>query len=212
MIATIITAVAIGLATSGCAPGSTITRTYADPAFSGVSYQNVLVAAGFEVYENRANYERVLATRLVSAGVSASPLYQIGGGNRPIDRDLIMEAVRAGGFDAVLYTHTIGSQANITKSSGQTTVDPNRKSDTVVNLFRYDYEENTDPDYEVLTASATVVTELYAVSSETKIWEARTDLTEQDGVARLIDDAASLLTGALKRDGLLDTRASGPAK
>lgn len=202
----IITAVAIGLIASGCAPSSKITRTYEDPAFSGTSYQNILVAAGFEVYENRANYERVLSTRLVSAGVAASPLYQFSGGNRPIDRDVIMEAVQAGGFDAVLYTHTIGTEANITKSTGQTTVDSNRKSDTVVNLFRYDYEENTDPDYDSLTASAIVVTELYAVSSETKIWEARSDLAERDGVAFLIDDAASLLLGALKRDKLLDKK------
>jgi hypothetical protein len=199
----IITAVAIGLIANGCASSSKITRTYEDPAFSGVSYQNILVAAGLEVYENRANYERVLATSLVSAGVSASPLYQISGGNQPIDRDVIMEAVQAGGFDAVLYTRAIGSQANITKSTGQTTVDPNRKSDNVVNLFRYDYEENTDPDYDSLTASATVTTELYAVSSETKIWEARSDLAERDSVALLINDAVSLLTGALKRDKLL---------
>jgi hypothetical protein len=199
----IITAVAIGLIANGCASSSKITRTYEDPAFSGVSYQNILVAAGLEVYENRANYERVLATGLVSAGVSATALYQIGGGNRPIDRDVIMEAVQAGGFDAVLYTRAIGSQTDITKSTGQTTVDPNRKSDNVVNLFRYDYEENTDPDYDSLTASATVTTELYAVSSETKIWEARSDLAERDSVALLIDDAVSLLLGALQRDKLL---------
>jgi hypothetical protein len=211
-IATIIAAIAIGLAASGCAASSKITRTYEDPAFSGVSYQNILVAAGLEVYENRATYERVLSSRLVSAGVSAAALYQIGGGNRPIDRDLIMDAVQAGGFDAVLYTHAIDSQTSITKSTGQTTVDPNRKSDTVVNLFRYDYEENTDPDYDSLTASATVITELYAVSSETKIWEARSDLAERDSAALLIDDAVSLLLGALKRDKLLGTKVSGRPK
>jgi len=211
-IATIIAAIAIGLAMSACAPTSKLTRTFEDPAFTGTSYRNILVAAGFEVYENRAAYERVMSSRLVSTGVSAAALYQIGGGNRPIDRDMILEAVQTGGFDAVLYTHTVGSQASITKSTGQTTVDPNRKSDTVVNLFRYDYEENTDPDYDSLTASATVITELYAVSSETKVWEAQSDLAERDNVALLIDDAVSLLMGALKRDKLLDTTASGRTK
>ena len=211
-IAKIIAAIAIGLIVIGCAASSSITKTYEDPAFSGASYQNILVVAALQIYENRATYERAMSARLMAAGVNAAPLYQIGGGNKPIDRDLILEAVRTGGFDAVLYTHTIDSQTNITKTAGQTTVDPNRKSDSVVNLFRYDYEENADPDYDSLTASATVTTELYAVATETKIWEARSDLAERDSVALLIDDAVSLIMGALKRDKLLDTGASGKTK
>lgn len=210
-ITAIVATLAVGFASSGCAPSSKITRTYEDPAFSGVSFQNILVVAGLQVYENRATYERVMATRLAAAGVSSAALYQVGGGDRPIDRDVILEVVKAGGFDAVLYTHAISSQTNITTTSGQTTVDPNRKSDRAVNLFRYDYEENTDPNYDNLSASAVVTTELYAVSSESKVWEAQSDLTERDSVALLVDDAVSLLMGALKRDKLLDTRSSGPA-
>ena len=49
------------------------------------------------------------------------------------------------------------------------------------------------------------MTELYAVSTETKIWEARSDLVERDSIALLIDDAVSLLMGALKRDKLLNS-------
>jgi len=211
-IATIIAVIAIGLATSGCAPSSKITRTYQDPAFSGHSYQNILVAAATQRYETRAAYERAMATRLVSAGVAATPLYQVGGGNQPVDRDAILKAVQVGGFDAVLYTHTIGAQERFVKSTGQTAVGANRKSDSVVNLFRYDYEETALPEYESLISSATVMTGLYAVSTETKIWEARSDLAERDSVALLIDDAVSLLMGALKRDKLLGTKSSEPAK
>jgi hypothetical protein len=203
-IAAIIAAVALGLVTSACAPSSKIARTYEDPAFSDLSYQNILVAANFKDYETRANYERVMSARLVSAGVAATALYQVGGGNQPVDRDAIMKVIQTGGFDAVLFTHTIGSQEKFVKTSGQTTVDSNRKSDTVVNLFRYDYEEHADPEYDSLISSATVMTELYAVSTETKIWGARSDLAERDSVALLIDDAASLLLGALKRDKLLN--------
>jgi len=200
----IITAIAMGLIVSACAPSSSITKVYENPEFSGLSYQNILVAASTEIYENRATYERAMSSRLVAAGVGAAPLHQIGGGNRPVDRDVILEVVRAGDFDAVLYTHTIGSTANISKSAGQTTVDANRKSDRVVNLFRYDYEESTDPDYVSLATSAILITELYAVSTETKVWEAQSDLAERDSVALLIDDAVSLLMGALKRDKLLN--------
>jgi hypothetical protein len=211
-ILTVIAAIATGFLVSGCAASSSITKTYEDSAFSGVSYQSILVAAATQVYENRATYERAMSARLVSAGVKATPLYQIGGGNRPVDRDVILEAVRTGEFDAVLYTQTTGSQTQVTKTAGQTTVDPNRKSDSVVNLFRYDYEENADPDYAGLTTSATVTTALYSVSTQTKVWEARSDLAERDSVDLLIDDAVSLLMGALKRDKLLDTGASGKSK
>jgi hypothetical protein len=204
-IATIIAAIAIGLAMSGCAPSSKIARTYEDPAFSDHSYQNILVAANFKVYETRAAYERVMSGRLMSAGVAAAALYQVGDGNQPVDRDAILKAVQAGGFDAVLYTHTIGSQEKFVKTTGQTVVGANRKSDNVVNLFRYDYEETAEPEFESLISSATVMTELYAVSTETKIWEARTDLVERDSIALLIDDAVSLLLGALKRDKLLNS-------
>jgi hypothetical protein len=211
-ITTIIAAIAIGLAASGCAPSSSITRTYQDPALSGISYQNILVAAATQDYETRAAYERAMSARLVSAGVEATPLYQVGGGNRPVDRTAIVAAIKVGEFDAVLYTHTIGRQEKFVKTTGQTTVDPNRKSDTVVNLFRYDYEENTDPEFESLISSATILTEMYSVSTQSKIWEAQSDLAERDSVALLIDDAVSLLAGALKRDKLLGAKVSEPVK
>ena len=198
-----ISIIVIGFITSGCAPSSTITKVYEDPQYSGVSYKNILVVAGTEHYRNRAAYEREMSSRLVSAGVAATALYEVGGGNRPVDRDVILEVVGVGGFDAVLYTHTISSQTNLSKSTGQTTVDAARKSDRVVNLFRYDYEEHADPDYVSLAASAILVTELYSVSTKTKVWEAKSDLAERDSAALLIDDAVSLLIGALKRDKLL---------
>ena len=199
----LITAIAIGFIANACASGSRITPVYEDPAFSGISYQNILVVADTQNYENRAAYERVMSTRLVSSGVAAAPLHQIGGGNRPVDRDVIIEAVRAGGFDAVLYTHTVGSQSSVSTTTGQTTVGANRKSDRVVNLFRYDYEEHADPEYVSLATSAVLITELYAVSSKSKVWEARTDLAERDSPALLIEDAVSLLMGALQRGKLV---------
>jgi hypothetical protein len=204
-------AIAIGFIVSACSSGSRITPVYEDPAFSGISYRNILVVAATQNYENRAAYERVMSTRLVSSGVAAAPLHQIGGGNRPVDRDVIIEAVRAGGFDAVLYTHTVGSQSSFSTTTGQTTVGANRKSDRVVNLFRYDYEEHADPEYVSLATSAVLITELYAVSSKSKVWEARTDLAERDSPALLIEDAVSLLMGALQRGKLLSTVASAPA-
>jgi len=199
----LITAIAIGFIANACASGSRITPVYEDPAFSGISYRNILVVAATQNYENRAAYERVMSTRLVSSGVAAAPLHQIGGGNRPVDRDVIIEAVRAGGFDAVLYTHTVGSQSSVSTTTGQTTVGANRKSDRVVNLFRYDYEEHADPEYVSLATSAVLITELYAVSSKSKVWEARTDLAERDSPALLIEDAVSLLMGALQRGKLV---------
>jgi hypothetical protein len=201
----ITTALSIGFIAGACAPSSSITKTFEDPEFSGLSYRNILVVASTENYEYRAAYERAMSSRLVSAGVTAAPLYEIGGGNRPVDRDVILEAVRSGDFDAVLHTHTVGSQANISTSTGQTTVGANRKSDRVVNLFRYDYEEHAEPEYVDLATSAILITELYAVSTKTKVWEAQSDLAERDSVSLLIDDAVSLLMGALKRDKLLNT-------
>ena len=209
--AALTTAIVIGCIASACASGSRITPVFEDPAFSGVSYQNILVVAATETYENRAAYERVMSARLVAYGVAAAPLHQVGGGNRPIDRDVIIEAVRVGGFDAVLYTQTAGSQSNISSTTGQTTVDAHRKSDRVVNLFRYDYEEHADPEYMSLATSAVLITELYAVSSKSKVWEARTDLAERDSPALLIEDAVSLLMGALQRAKLINTKASTPA-
>jgi hypothetical protein len=202
----IITAIAIGA--SACTSGSRITPVYKDPAFSGVAYQNILVVAATQNYENRAAYERMMSTRLVSSGVAAAPLHQVAGGNSPVDRDVVLEAVLAGSFDAVLYTHTASSQSNVSTTTGQTTVDAARKSDRVVNLFRYDYEEHADPEYVSLATSAILITELYDVSSQSKVWEARTDLAERDSPALLIEDAVSLHVGALQRGKLLSTKSS----
>ena len=199
-------ALAMGLLASGCTSGPTIKKTFMDKVSTEVPFKNVLIAADTVVYENRANFERVLATRLRAAGVSATALYKIGGGNRPVDRDALLAAVEKGGFDAVLFTHPLTSITQVAKKQGFTQVDSNRKSDSAINLFRYDYEENTLPDYESLAASAVLITALYSVATEKKIWEARTDLVERDNVSLLIDDAVTLLLAEIRRDKLLQAR------
>ena len=199
----IVFAVLTSLAIGACAPGSSITRVFADPAYEDASYDKILVIAGIPSYENRSLLERSMANALTESGIEASAMYQVGGGNRPIDRDAVLEVVRAGEYDAVLFTRTVSTDANFTNKTAQTTVDPNRVSGRPINLFRYDYEEHPEPDYVSLAAAVTLSTELYDVASEGKIWEAQTDLAAQEVVSYLVDDAVALVSGALKKDRLL---------
>lgn len=189
----------IGVALAACAPASTVVKTYEDPQYVDTTVSRVLVIARAGSYDNRSEFERELTKRLVSAGASATAYYTIKG-NSPLLRDEVVETVRSGGYDSVLFTRELDTNIDVKMEQGSSTMTSTRKQGSAVNLFRYDYEEYADPASPNLSASTSLSTELYLASSETRIWAIDSSLATKNNVHEIIAAAVDEIVGQLVKD------------
>lgn len=178
---------------SGCA-------TTGEPA---ARYQNFLVLGMTESYNNRAQFERKLASELRERGVSATPYHQAIGGNLPVDRDAVRQLVSAERYDAVIVTRVVDQSVSVSTEQGSVAARTTRRSGRPLDLFRYDYEELNEPasldfDYDVLVAA-----ELYDAGTEESVWTVEVEAGNEEHVASVIDDVAVNIARRMDRARLL---------
>ncbi len=178
-------------------------KTFEDPEYANASFSNILVIGVAGSYENRARWERTMASRISNQGTSASAYYSVVGREQDIDRETVIDAVRSNGFDAVLLTRVQSQASDVTVKRGASTVKVSRKNDRPVDLFRYDYEVLNNP--ETINVATTVVlsTELFAASDEKRIWAIESTISDKENITYLIEDAIDMVVDELRKDRLL---------
>lgn len=189
----------MALTMSGCAASSRVLKTYEDPQYASTPIANVLVIAQTASYENRSAFERELVKRLESRGPRATAYYTISG-NTPLRRDEVVDTVRSGSFDSVLFTRVLDTQIGTAVERGASSMTSTRKSGNPVNLFRYDYEQYAGAETVSLSASAVLATELYLASSESKVWAIESGLAGESNVYQIIATVAEQIVGQLAKD------------
>jgi len=171
--------------------------------FDGAAVKNILVIGVAVDYEGRARFERKLASELKGAGVNATPLYSVGGGNKPIDRDAVQALVKANGYDSVLISRVLNRDSDASVKAGSSGAKAIRKDGRPVNLFRYDYEELNEPVTFNIDLSVTYTTELFEAVNNDKIWAIESTISKKEVLEDLINEAAETIVRRLKKDRLI---------
>ncbi len=121
-----------------------------------------------------------------------------------ISRDSIVEIVETENFDAVLVTRLVDLDIQIERREGRSTAQAQRRDDLpLVDFFRYDYVEYQDPMTSTTVRTVVLVTDLYNVADESKVWSVESTSIQKDGVYELINDISGALASALTRDNLI---------
>lgn len=188
------------LALSACGSSSRTISTLDGPAYAGPGFNNVLVLAIADSYNNRAIFERTLAREISSAGTSATAHYTLTKMDDPIDRPAIEKLVENGGFDAVLINRVLDSNFVSKKKTGSAATKVTRKDSA---LFRYDYEELNEPVTLALGVNAVISSELFSVASGAKVWAIQSDISDEASIDIAVVDAARIVAQRLRRDGLV---------
>lgn len=182
---------------SGCASSATsatVIRTLHNPDVSGFS--NVLVISVAGEYATRESFERQMVMQLSRMGVTATAYFTVVGRNPQFTRAYIHDAIRARGFDALIFTRQKGQE--------QLELAPLRPVGTQFDLFGYDYSE-LNRDVRIQEAQAiTFVTEVYDAQVQRKVWSIETLSTEITTLDALISEQAGTISEQLREDGLLD--------
>ena len=188
------------LALSACGSSSRTISTFDGPAYAGPEFNNVLVLAIADSYNNRAIFERTLASDISSGGTSATAHYTLTKMDDPIDRPAIEKLVQKGGFDALLITRVLDSNFISKEKAGSAATKVTLKESA---LFRYDYEELNEPVTLALGVNAVISSELFAVASGAKVWAIQSDISDETSIDIAVVDAAGIVAQRLRRDGLV---------
>ena len=178
-----------------CAATSNTQRTHFDENFANASFGRFLVIGVAGSYNNRAQFERTLASRLRSIGAAASAYYTVVPGNEPISRESV--------FDAVIVTRVLGQQSEVAMSEGSSTASASAIGGRPINLFRYDYEELNEPGNIDINMNVTLSTELFSAADEKMIWAIEFSDSSAENIGEIIDSAVDTIVTSLSRDRLI---------
>ncbi len=185
---------------AGCATTQTSSEFLADDVGS---FSNLLIVGQAGNYNTRAEFERLVVSEIRSQGGSATAYHVAVGGNVPISRDSIRQAVQNRNIDAVVLTRVINSDTDAQLRTGSTETLASRRDNGLIDLFRYDYREVTGPSDLDLEISVTIVTEVYDVGDEALVWAAKSSVAPVETMAELINSAVNSVAGSLSRDNLI---------
>ena len=188
---------------SACSTPSRTVSTFDGPKYSGPDFEKVLVIGIADNYNNRAEFERLLASQIRLSGSGATAYYSLANKEDPIDRAAIEKIVADGGFDAVLITRVLNRDFESKTKTGAAEVKKSRKTGGAIDLFRYDYEELNKPVRQTVAVKIVISSELFATVSSGLVWAIEAEVANEGSNAALIDDAAKAVARGLRKDGLI---------
>jgi len=189
---------------AGCATAPRVTSTYSDDAYTDASFSNFLVVVVAGDYNSRAQFERTVVSGLRTEGASADAYYSVVGGNKPINSEAVLAAVRSGNFDALLVTRVIDRQLDVDVASGAAGGKSTNIGGNPLDFFRYEYEELNEPENVSFNATVVLRTELFVTKDEKMIWGIESSSTDEVYGGLLIEKIAAAIVGQLRQDGFID--------
>ena len=197
----LIIAICLVLAGCGSTGGGTVKKTLDNPKYTDLSYSNILVVGVGGDYSNRAYFERAMVSRIKAEGAVAAAYYSVVGRNQPITRSAVSTVVKSRGFDAVLLVRVISQDADISVDDGTSETKVSRKeSGRAVDLFRYDYDELTQPGVINILSTVTISAEMFSGADETRMWAIESTINDKENIGQLIEAAADTIMAQLKKD------------
>jgi len=196
--------VAVSLVLAACGSTGTVKKTLDNPIYTDSSYNDILIIGVAGDYDNRAAFERAMVSRIKAEGADATAYYTVVGRNQPITRNTVSNVVRSRGFDAVLLTRVVSQATDMSVQDGSSETKVSRKeAGRAVDLFRYDYEELTEPRDLIISSSVVLSVEMFHVADETRMWAIESTIADVENIGQLIESAADTIMAQLKKDKLI---------
>jgi len=188
----------------GCSTADRVVRLYENPDFVGGPFTNVLVVGVHEDADARRRFESSVAGSIREGDTNATPSLNFMRSTDEISRDSIVEIVEREDFDAVLVTRLVDLDIQIERREGRSTAQAQRRDDLpLVDFFRYDYVEYQDPMTSTAVRTVVLVTDLYNVADESRVWSVESTSIQKDSVYDLVNGISDALVSALTRDNLI---------
>jgi len=163
----------------------------------------VLVVSVTSDLNGRRTFEDLLVEQLARGGNTAWASSRKMDNARPLQREGVEQAVRETAATLVVVTRLVEVDLSISEQGERGSMKVQRRHDTPVDFFRYDYKV-VEPTSELVPASAvTLSTDVYGVESGRLLYSMDTIIPARESRLEIIDEAARSIAGRLRKDGLV---------
>jgi hypothetical protein len=193
---------------TGCATTSMV-DTWRDPNYKGKAFRNFLVVGITKDPGVRRIFEDIFTAELRNCGLKATASYSVTPQDQPVTRELLTEAVKKTGADAVVTTRIVNIQQ-------QTSVTPGYVETYGAGAYPYPYlypqrdlysyygatqviQPPTVQTYEV----ATLETVLFDVADASMVWSGTSTTFETKQTVTVSKDLSKLIIQNLIKAGLM---------
>lgn len=168
-----------------------------------VPLDRVLVVSVTSDLNGRRMFEDLVVDQLARGGNTAWASSRKMDNARPVQREGVEQAVRETGAMLVVVTRLVEVDLSISEQGERGGLKVQRRHETPVDFFRYDYKV-VEPTSALVPASAvTLSTDVYSVEEGRLLYSMDTIIPARESRLEIIDEAALSIAGRLRKEGLV---------
>ena len=184
---------------AGCSKSTKVSSVRHEAKPAAAPFSKIVVVGVTPNQNLRVSWERVMAETLDDAGNTVWTSF------RELDyeiptRENITEVVRATGADAVLVSRLIRQEVSAEDVDERTGAKKRRKNQYVFDIFRYDYEEFTEPSYTLVASDVELATDLYETTEGRLIYSIDSTTFQKQTAWDVLDEATIAIAKKLRSD------------
>ncbi len=192
----------LALALTACSNPVRIQSMWRGETYVGPAFQQYLVIGVSSNANRRQRFEGMLADAIRTGDTAADPSLRYLRAAQELNPDTVGATVRQAGADAVLVTRLVSREVVADEVPGRTGVKTQRRSESPVDFFRYDYREYDEPPVLVARNDVTLATDLYETQSGKLIYTIEITSTGLESEYDIFDQVTRALAKRLRKDGL----------
>ena len=178
---------------------TTIPAAWRNPEFSGVPFSKLFIIGVARNGEYRRLYENSLVRALEGEGAVAQASSAVFPEDEELDGVRLLEAVRSGGFDAVVITRLKSVDEEPVYVPGN----PPTSSDLYMAGYDDAYAVNSEPGYYKMALKYRLETALYTARDAMVVWVVESETTDPQSVDEIIQSVSALIAKQLKAEALI---------
>ena len=185
-----------------CAQPTRVTSTWHAEAPAAAPEGVLVVGLGRDL-SNRRTFEDLLAGRLRDAGNQAWASSRHIADNAAPERDNVAAAVAETGAGLVVVARLENQAVAVTRTGEQDSVKVQRRHETPLDFFRYDYKVVEAPTYLATEASVSLAADVYTVSGGKLLYTIDIVIPPRDSRYEIMDEAATAIERKLREARLV---------
>lgn len=184
------------------APETTVNRVLMAPSLPNAPYETILIVGATPDRESDRMIEEGLREELGKRRVQPVSFVRRSSAMRP-SGDAISTLVKETGADAVLVVSGRLDKVEIERRGERVDVQPQVRGGSLLDFFRYDYEETISPAYEGVAVDVRFVSDLYDVETGRRVYSVESATTRGLTSYDVVIGEARAIVRRLAKDGLI---------
>ncbi len=200
--ATLLTAFC-ALIVAGCTGGgTTITSVSRADAIPNAPYGNVLVLTVAKSRSNARQFQNELSAAIATAATNATPIH-VENDSADLSEADVRAIVQKLGADAVVVTSVKQADIGTAVEESRVEVKQSRKSDTLVDFFRYDYKDVETQAIVRLNYNVTLTTDVYDTATGDKVYTIESTTVDAETSFDVILQESAAIAKQLRKGRLI---------